>query len=180
MYVTDKKKLLNFKKKIERGYRMEKSAILSECPVQIGIVVPSLEKAMERAKELLGIEGFDIKSFPPEGCDDPKGKYHGEDEDFAFRQCTFDWGNIQLEFLEPIRGRNAYVDYLKEHPNGGIHHLQFLTEDHEKTAQFFQSKGIKEMLSGTGMVPGSGKCWKYYNTAPLIGFDLEIVNKVIK
>ena len=148
-------------------------------PIQIGIIVRDLEALLADFRDILGMDGFRIAEFPPDGAGTPIREYHGRQGEFVGRFCFYDWGNIELELIQPVSGDSVWEDYLKTAPNGvGIHHIKFMVDHHGPTDQYFAEKGISCVTAGEGVGPNSGRIWKFFDTFGKLGFDVEILNKV--
>ena len=145
-------------------------------PIQIGIICRDLEQTLENFKNILGMSDFRIAEFPPEGKETTR-VYHEKKGDFVGKFCFFDWGNIELEIIQPISGDSVWFDYLKKVPNGlGIHHVKFMAERQEPVKEYFDSLGIDRVLYGEGVGPNTGRIFAFYDTYEKLGFDVEILN----
>lgn len=150
-------------------------------PIQIGIICRDLETTLKNFSEILGMEKFRIAQFPPEETGETTRVYHEKDGDFTGKFCFFDWGNIELEIIQPISGKSVWFDYLDRTPNGlGIHHVKFIVEHQEPVKEYFDSIGVERVLYGEGVGPNSGRIFAFYDTFEKLGFDVEILNSVRK
>lgn len=149
-------------------------------PIQIGIIVRDLDTLLTNMKEIMGAENFRIANFPPDGVAAPVRQYHGKDGDFVAKFCFYDWGNIELELIQPISGDSVWMDYLDKTPNGlGIHHIKFMVDRHEPVDAYFAEKNIPMVTCGEGVGPNAGRVWKFYDTFKELGFDMEILNAIV-
>jgi methylmalonyl-CoA/ethylmalonyl-CoA epimerase len=138
--------------------------------VQIGIVVPDLERATNLLTSLFGIGPFRFVEWP----DRPEAifSYRGKQEAIRLRQAFVQVGNLELELIQPIEGeRNAYREFLDE-KGGGIHHVLFEVPDIEPVLQHMERSGVPVVQAGTGIRPGTR--WALLDTQDLIGFLLEL------
>lgn len=132
---------------------------------QIGIVVRDLRAMVAALEEILGISNFKIMEWPIEGVD-PKATYHGEPGDFKLLLAFATVGKTQIEIIQPLQGQNIYSDFLED--NGpGLHHFRLTVPDFEERIVTLESKGIKNIASGTGVHVGSE--WTYFDTSKLLG-----------
>lgn len=149
-------------------------------PIQIGIIVKDLDKMLENLDKILGVKGFRIASFPPEGCEHVTREYHGKQGDFTGKFCFYDWGNIELELIQPISGNSVWFDYLEKTPDAkGIHHIKFMTDHHEPVIEHFAELNIPCVTKGEGVGPNAGRIWSFYDTFDQLGFDVEVLNKIV-
>ena len=95
--------------------------------VQIGIVVPNLERSTTLLQQLFGVGSFKFIEWP--NRPDSKYWFRGREESIKLRQGFVQAGDLELELIEPIEGeQNAYRQFLDEH-GGGIHHVLFEVDD---------------------------------------------------
>jgi methylmalonyl-CoA/ethylmalonyl-CoA epimerase len=138
--------------------------------VQIGIVVPDLDRATELLGSLFGIGPFRFIDWP--NRPDAKYWYRGEEQEIKIRQAFVQVGNLELEFIQPVEGeRNAYRDFLEER-GGGIHHVLFEVENMDAVVSAVGARGVTPLQAGTGIRPGTK--WTLLDTQDLIGFLLEL------
>lgn len=150
-------------------------------PIQIGIIVKDLDELLKNLEEILGVKDFRIASFPPEGCENVTREYHGKQGTFTGKFCFFDWGNIELELIQPISGDSVWFDYLEKTPNGkGIHHIKFMTDHHEPVIEHFAKLEIPCVTKGEGVGPNTGRIWSFYDTFEQLGFDVEVLNRIVE
>lgn len=150
-------------------------------PIQIGIICKNLETTLKNFKEILGMSNFRIAQFPPEGNENVTRVYHEKEGDFTGKFCFFDWGNIELEIIQPISGNSVWFDFLEKTPNGiGIHHVKFMVDHQEPVKEYFDSIGVDRVLYGEGVGPNSGRIFTFYDTFDKLGFDVEILNRIRK
>jgi methylmalonyl-CoA/ethylmalonyl-CoA epimerase len=104
-----------------------------------------------------------------------KGSYYGSPGNFKFRIAFTQIGPIELEIIQPLEGKNIYQDFLESHGEG-LHHLLFDVEDIDQLKKGLEPLGINMIQSGTGIRPGT--TWAYWDTASLVGFIIEVRNRV--
>ncbi|MDQ1157306.1 methylmalonyl-CoA/ethylmalonyl-CoA epimerase [Sphingomonas sp. SORGH_AS 950] len=92
----------------------------------IGIATPSIERAVETYRHLLGAdaigEPFDL---PSQGV----------------RVCFIDTPNTQIELIQPLDESSPIANFLKKNPGGGQHHLCFEVADMAAAVAALQAKG---------------------------------------
>ncbi len=131
---------------------------------QIGIVVRDLHGMVATLKQLLGIDDFRIMEWPIEGIE-PEATYHGEPGNFKLLLGFATVGNMQLEIVQPLEGKNIYSDFLEEH-GPGLHHFRLTVPDFEERVKELKAKGIENIASGTGVHVGSK--WAYFDTSKVL------------
>ena len=142
--------------------------------VQVGLVVRDLDSTMKALRNIFGFENFREVTWPIERSD-MKSEYHGSPGNFKFRIAFTQLGPIELEIIQPLEGENIYQDFLESHGEG-LHHLLFEVDDIGQLQKGLEPLGINMIQSGTGIRPGT--TWAYFDTASLVGFFLEVRNRV--
>jgi methylmalonyl-CoA/ethylmalonyl-CoA epimerase len=138
--------------------------------VQIGIVVPNLERSTTLLKDLFGIGPFKVIEWP--NRPDSKYWFRGREESIKLRQGFVQAGDVELELIQPLEGeQNAYRQFLNEH-GGGIHHVLFEVDDMDSVVAALEPQGIKVLQAGTGIRPGTR--WVLLDTFKLVGFLIEL------
>lgn len=143
---------------------------------QVGVVVPE-EDSLELGKNMREI--FDI---PEEGCADggvsrhPNSTYRGKElkEGPAVHMQFFDKFGVQLEYLSPVEGDSAWMDYTKK-VGRGIHHIRFNVSSHEDAIAYMAEKGIPVYQSGES-IRGGGVKFAYFDSYDKLGFYIETLN----
>src|ERR1700722_3346535 len=137
--------------------------------VQIGIVVSNRAQTVEQLKTLFGMGPFRLVEWPSR----PEAKYYyrGVEENIRLKQAFVQLGDVEVEIIEPIEGRNAYQDFLDE-TGGGIHHVLFEVKDIDPVIEQLAKSGVSVLQSGTGIRPGTR--WALMDTRQLVGFYLEL------
>lgn len=138
--------------------------------VQIGIVVPDLDKTTRLLSSLFGIGPFRSVVWPNR----PESKYEYRDveEHILISQAFVQLGQVEIELIQPLEGeRNAYKHFL-DHTGGGIHHVLFEVTDIDPVLQALAQSGVTVLQSGTGIRPGTR--WALLDTQELLGFLVEL------
>jgi len=94
--------------------------------VQIGIVVADLTRTTQVLTSLFGIGPFRQVKWPDRA--ESKYYYRGVEEQIRIRQAFVQMGDVEVELIQPLEGRNGYKDFLDE-TGGGIHHILFEVSD---------------------------------------------------
>lgn len=139
--------------------------------VQIGIIVPDIDKAMAGMLDLFGLE--------PESKGDvvyEKVLYRGEVRDAPVRNAFYNYFNMQLEFLQPIGDIDTVWSDFANAGQRGLHHIRFDIEDNQKVDELMAEKGISIWTEGESLVT-PGVTFTYYDTVEALGFVVEAVTK---
>jgi hypothetical protein len=93
------------------------------------------------------------------------------EEHIRVSQAFVQLGDIEVELIQPLEGRNAYKDFLDE-TGGGIHHVLFEVSDIDPVLRDLAKSGVTVLQSGTGIRPGTR--WALLDTRELLGFFVEL------
>ncbi|MGB9195952.1 MAG: VOC family protein [Terriglobales bacterium] len=137
--------------------------------VQIGIVVTDLDRTTKLLTSLFGIGPFRLVEWP----DRPEStySYRGVREQIRLKQAFVQLGDVEVELIQPLEGRNAYQDFLDQ-SGGGIHHVLFEVPDIDPVIQELGKSAVAVLQSGTGIRPGTR--WALLDTQKSLGFFVEL------
>lgn len=154
--------------------QLDPSKVFSDF-VQVGVVVADIEATVKVLTEVFGLGPFRVFDWPSEDRGDLKRWYLGEPRDFCAKMAFTEIGNIELELIQPTKGRSAWADFLAEH-GPGIHHIRFNVDEYEPVVDYLKAHGIEVTQWGEGIRPGTR--WANLGTEALIGFGIEIMKKL--
>jgi methylmalonyl-CoA/ethylmalonyl-CoA epimerase len=143
-------------------------------PLQIGLIVKDARRTADLLFNLFGIGPFRFIEWPT-NRPDMRSFYKGEPGEFRVLEAFTNFENIELELIEPYGGESGYSEYLAERGEG-IHHILFEVSDLDSAVAWFAEKGLSVKMGGTGNRPGT--TWLHIDTVPLLGWSLELRNKV--
>jgi hypothetical protein len=117
---------------------------------QLGIVVEDAEETAKNYWELLGVGPWMLIDFKPPHLTDVT--LHGlaihEYVNLHTKAAIAQWGDLQIELLQPVKGPSTYMEFLKA-KGQGIHHLSFAQiDDHDEMISGFNRMGIETESSG--------------------------------
>jgi len=141
--------------------------------VQLGIVVRDLDRTVKVLSEVFGLGPFRFVDYPPAGRDDIQLTYRGEPANFSHRIAFANLGPIELELVQPTTGPSGITEFLDRHGEG-IQHIRFNVPDLEPVMTHMAEQGIGEIMSGSGIRPGTR--WVHLDTEGIIGFCIEVMN----
>ena len=114
-------------------------------PTQHGVVVPSLEAAIAYWTEVVGAGPFFMIGQPPHTsfhigdtpADEPK-----------MRIAMGNWGDMQIELIEPLGdGPATWHQFLRKR-GGGLHHTSVWTEDYDAMSNAARQRGLAVEVAG--------------------------------
>lgn len=136
--------------------------------IRVGIVVRDAEKTAERWKEVLGW----MPNRSGSTLEVPDRTYRGNFEDFCCKSVFYTLPNIEIELIQPLRGKSCWQDFLDERGEG-IHHITFEI-DNISALNYLERHGVA-FVQKCASACGSRKI--YLDTKNLFGFQIEIVCK---
>lgn len=142
---------------------------------QICFVTHNAEESARWFADLVG------KDLPEErGAATPevaKATYLGRPATVGCKIRMFQFGNIDVEFLEPGPEPSAWRDLL-ERKGPGCHHIAFRTRNMTEKSAYLESKG--HALLQRGETRGGVGRYAYFDTEPQLGVLFELLERDIE
>lgn len=149
---------------------MDTRLLEEDAVMQICFVTDDVEKSARWFSDLTG------KPMPAEGKaaepEEAKAIYDGKPATVGCRIMMFEFGNIDVEFLEPGPEKSAWRDLL-EQKGPGCHHIAFRTRNLTKRDAYLQDKGHR--LLQRGEFDGGHGRYAYYDTVKDLGVMIELL-----
>jgi len=140
---------------------------------QIGIVVEDAEEKARRYWDTLGIGPWLLVDFKRPHVRDEI--FHGismTGTETHVKAALANFGNMQLELLEPVCGPGTHMDFLNRRGQG-VHHVSFgEVADHDEMLCRFREQGIS--IEMTGLLGGAAT-FTYLATQKDLGTIFEMV-----
>lgn len=138
--------------------------------MQICFVTHDAEKTARWFSDLTGKEmSPELKVADP---DKAQAIYHGAPARVGCKIYFFQFGNIDVEVLEPGPEASAWRDLL-EAKGPGVHHIAFRTRNLTQRNAYLEGKG--HALLQRGEFDGGGGRYAYYDTVPDLGIQIELL-----
>ena len=96
----------------------------------VAIVVPNLEEAKQKYREILHADVSEINNY----------KEHGVSVVFVHL------GNTKIELMHPYGENSPIKNFLEKNMNGAIHHICLEVKDINKTAQELKKKMLESLV----------------------------------
>jgi hypothetical protein len=117
---------------------------------QLGIIVEDAEETAKNYWEILGVGPWILVDFKPPHM--ANGTLHGipihDNVNVHIKAAIAQFGDIQMELLQPISGPSTHMEFLKTRGQG-IHHVSFdRIEDHDEMISRLNTIGIETESSG--------------------------------
>lgn len=143
---------------------------------QVGIISP-IEEVEQLRKNMMDI--FDIPEENVSGGTITRHKntvFRGERQEPGpgVRMDFFDKFPVQLEYLSPLDGNSAWMEYHQK-VGKGIHHVRFDVSSHEDAIAYMKAHGI-EVYHTADSPRGAGIKFAYFDSYEKLGFYIETIN----
>jgi methylmalonyl-CoA/ethylmalonyl-CoA epimerase len=137
--------------------------------MQIGIVVPNVESAVRKYRDVYGIGGWQIMEIGSENTHDVR--LYGRPVEWKSKIAITMVGSVMWELIQPLDENDLFGRFLAERGGvGGVHHIAVGTPDFRQVVQEQAARGHEPILSGTF----SGVEVLYLSTERDLGVILEV------
>ena len=131
---------------------------------QVALVVKDIQATVENYWNILGIGPWEIYLWEAPLVYDRK--YYGKPAWAREKIAVAQVGAVQLELCQPVEGDSIYRDFLMEHGEG-LHHVNFLVDDVDETAEMLAEEGSPTLQSGRTGLPEDKGGYNYIYIEPL-------------
>lgn len=135
---------------------------------QIGIVVNNIEIAAQRWADVFKLPMPDI--IITDAVDLACTEYMGSSTPARAKLAFFDFGQVDVELIEPIDGPSTWKDQLDLHGES-IHHIAFEIQGMRESITYLADKGIPLVQRGEY----SGGRYAYLDGTGQLGTFLELL-----
>ena len=139
---------------------------------QIGVVVRDLDQAMGYYSKTLGLGPFNpVFELAPD-----KSWYMGKESPLHLRIGRTQWGSMDLELIQPLKGKSVHQDFLDTHGEG-LHHLGIDVDNYEEVIQAMMGAGFTPLQSLEVFLSMNNSWAKstYFDTQKTGGIVLEVI-----
>lgn len=137
--------------------------------IQLCFVTEDLNKTTDWLADLTGVAAGPIRVFPPDETAIYKGS---RGQRFGCQIRFMDFGNIEIEIIQPGPEPSAWRDLLNE-KGPGFHHFALKTRNLTKRKAYLEGKG-HELLQQGEFDKGGGR-YAYFNTKADLGALIELL-----
>ena len=124
----------------------------------VSIVVPDLDQAALRLKEVYG-----LKTGVPQ-----------VNEEQGVRLAYVELGNARIELMEPARPDSPVSKFLERNPQGGIHHFCLAVDDLNTLMQTVSASGARVLGDGKAQVNVHGERIAFVHPKDFLGALVEL------
>jgi 4-hydroxyphenylpyruvate dioxygenase-like putative hemolysin len=111
----------------------------------VGILVNDIEKVRQAYSEIFQIEEPEIIETGPIG--EAETNYRGKPSEARSKLCFFNFGQVQIELIQPDQHPSTWREYLDEHGEG-VHHIAFMINGMKEKVMYLEEKGIPLVQKG--------------------------------
>jgi methylmalonyl-CoA/ethylmalonyl-CoA epimerase len=127
----------------------------------VSIVVPSLDAAARRLKDVYGLETGAVRVNEEQGV----------------RMAYVELPNARIELMEPSRPDSPVSKFLERNPAGGIHHFCLEVDDVPATAAGLSKKGARVLGEGKEQRNVHGERIAFVHPKDFLGALVELEEK---
>jgi methylmalonyl-CoA/ethylmalonyl-CoA epimerase len=124
----------------------------------VSIVVPSLDAAAKRLKDVYGLDIGAARVNEQQGV----------------RLAYVELSNAKIELMEPSRPDSPVSKFLERNPAGGIHHFCLEVDDVAATARDITGKGIRVLGDGSPQHNVHGERIAFVHPRDFLGALVEL------
>lgn len=137
---------------------------------QIGLVVDDIEQAAAHYRELLDLPEPRWVEMPP--GDKTDTVFMGEATTATARLAFFDFGQVQIELIEPDSIPSVWRNYLNAHGTMA-HHIAFQVKDSQQAVDHFAAHGIG--VAQQGLYGDRSGMYTYMDSEAKLGIIIELL-----
>jgi methylmalonyl-CoA/ethylmalonyl-CoA epimerase len=127
----------------------------------VSLVVPSLDAAARRLKDVYGLETGAVRVNEEQGV----------------RMAYVELPNARIELMEPSRPDSPVSKFLERNPAGGIHHFCLEVDDVPATAAGLSKKGARVLGEGKEQRNVHGERIAFVHPKDFLGALVELEEK---
>jgi methylmalonyl-CoA/ethylmalonyl-CoA epimerase len=124
----------------------------------VSIVVPSLDAAGRRLREVYGLTLGEVKVNERQGV----------------RLAYVELGNAKIELMEPSRPDSPIAKFLERNPAGGIHHFCLGVDSVEDAARALGEQGVRVLGDGRPQKNVHGEPIAFVHPGDFLGALVEL------
>ena len=146
------------------------NGIGSDVICQVGLIVHDRDKTALRWAEVLGVpESFRLET---PGFEKAKTTYKGQPSEATAKLAFFDFGQVQVEIIQPDEKPSVWRDYLEAHGDGP-HHIAFRIPDTQKALDHLEKFGIS--VTQQGLYADASGMYTYVDSEEALGVVVELL-----
>ena len=141
---------------------------------QIAFVVEDLDSSVERYHRVFGVGPWDFYTYERPFV--PHMTYRGEQADYSIRIALSYFGDMRVEFIEPVRGPTIYHEFIEKH-GYGVQHFGLLVDDMSSALAQAETAGYPMIMDGAGFGADGDGHYAYIDTERDFGVVYELIER---
>jgi hypothetical protein len=143
---------------------------------QIGIIVPyeECDEMTENMKEVFNLSDEQISGGVTMQHENTVYRGQLQTVNPEVHMKFFDKFPVEIEYLSPVSGNSAWMEYEKKYRKG-IHHIRFNVNSHQDAVDYLAEKGIP-LYHVADSPRGKGMKFAYFDSLEKLGFYIETIN----
>lgn len=147
---------------------------LSNGIAQIAFVVKDIDLSVERYHTVFGVGPWDFYTYERPFV--PHMTYRGERADYSMRIALSYFGDMRVEFIEPVRGPSIYHEFIDRH-GYGVQHFGVLVDNMEAALARAERAGYPLIMDGAGFGADGDGHYAYIDTEDDFGVVYELIER---
>jgi hypothetical protein len=136
--------------------------------MQLGFVVPDLERAMEHWTGTVGVGPFFVMSH----IKFAEAIYRGAPTDADISVAVAQWGEVQVELIQQFNESPSIYSHFPGRAAGGLQHVGVMTTSVRDDLEQLRTRGIEAVQQGS---TANGIRFAYINTDQHPGGMIELI-----
>lgn len=146
------------------------NGIGTDIVIQVGLVVEDIAQAVQNYRDVLDLPEPRWVQTP--GYAITETMFMGQPTEATAKLAFFDFGQLQLELIEPDPTPSVWRNYLNEKGNSG-HHIAFRVQDTQKAVDHFAQFGIG--VAQQGLYGDRSGMYTYMDSEAELGVIIELL-----
>lgn len=141
---------------------------------QIAWVVRDLDASVKAYYERFGIGPWHFYTYGPPLV--KNASYRGRPSAYRMRVALSYFGQMRVEFIQPLEGPSIYHEFIEKH-GYGVQHLGVLVDDMPQALAQAKAAGYEMIQDGSGFGPDGDGHYAYIDTEREFGVVYELISR---
>lgn len=147
---------------------MQSNGIGTTTVTQIGLVVRDIEQSITHYCDVFGFERPNV--IITDEYEQAKTNYRGQPSFARAKLAFFNFGQVQIELIEPIGEPSTWKEAL-DAQGESVHHIAFQVKGSDQVVQYLTAKGAPLVQQGQY----TGGMYSYIDSKEKLGVVLELL-----
>ena len=147
---------------------MTENGIGTQFITQVGLVVKDIQKSIDAYCDVFGFPRPNV--IITDAYEKAQTNFRGQPSFARAKLAFFDFGQVQIELIEPIGEPSTWKEVL-DAKGEGIHHIAFQIKGTGQVVQYLEGKGIPLVQQGQY----TGGMYSYLDASQKLGLVLELL-----